>query len=48
MRLNANSRLIKGIDGNVARQIMMFPVTWVIPLVDSELEVFSLGDFLWN
>lgn len=45
-RLDANSRLIKRIDVNVARQIMIFPqrflMTWGIPLLDPELKKYSL------
>lgn len=45
-RLDTNSRLIKRIYVNVARQIMIFPqrflMTWVIPLLDPELKKYSL------
>lgn len=45
MKLDANSRLIRGIDVNVARQIMFplrCPVTWVIPLLNPDLKRYSL------
>lgn len=48
--INANSRLMKEIDVNVARQ-MMFPqsclVTWVIQPLDQELKMYPLWVFFY-
>lgn len=51
VKLDANSRLIRGIDVNVARQIMFplrCPVTWVIPLLNSDLKRYSLQVIFWT